>query len=150
MRVLDHPAFQILLLSAVLLLMASPSLWPQQRDDFPFSAYAMFSTRQDERTAVTHAVAVFEGGREVPLAPRFFGTDEVLQAKVTLINTQKRGKRAQMELCWEVCKWQEKLNIKLLSKNAKLLTKFGVIFLRLNVGKSFVSMEKNYVLRKTN
>ena len=104
MRVLDHPAFQILLLSAVLLLMASPTLWPQPRYDFPFSAYAMFSTRQDERTAVTHAVAVFDGGREVPLEPRFFGTDEVLQAKVTLINTQKRGKRAQMELCWDLAK----------------------------------------------
>ena len=62
MRVLDHPAFQILLRSAVLLLMASPSLWPQQRDDYPVSAYAMFSTRQDDKAAVTHAVAVFEGG----------------------------------------------------------------------------------------
>jgi hypothetical protein len=86
------------------LALASPTLWPKERDDFPLSPYAMFSTRQDDTTTVTHVVAVYEDGREIPLAPRFLGTDEVLQAKVTLMRVLKRGKREQMELCWDLAK----------------------------------------------
>ncbi len=101
---LDHPLIQAALAAGTVLALASPTLWPKERDDFPLSPYAMFSTRQDDTTTVTHAVAVYEDGRDVPLAPRFLGTDEVLQAKVTLMRVLKRGKREQMELCWDLAK----------------------------------------------
>ncbi len=101
---LDHPLTQAVLAAGTVLALASPTLWPRERDDFPLSPYAMFSTRQDDTTSVTHVVAVYEDGRDVPLAPRFLGTDEVLQAKVTLMRVLKRGKREQMELCWNLAK----------------------------------------------
>lgn len=103
-RLLDHPAFQIALVLVTLLAMASPTLWPQERDDFPLSPYAMFASKKDETTAVTNAVATKPGQEPVVLAPRFFDTDEVLQARVTLDRTRKRGKRAVMELCWDLAK----------------------------------------------
>lgn len=104
MNPLDHPLAQAALALGTVIALASPTLWPKERDDFPLSPYAMFSTKQDDTTSVTHVIAVFEDGREVPLAPRFLGTDEVLQAKVTLMRVLKRGKREQMELCWGLAK----------------------------------------------
>jgi len=104
MFLLDHPVTQVSLAAATLLALASPTIWPKERDDFPLSPYAMFSSRQDDTTRVTHVVAILEDGREVPLAPRFLGTDEVLQAKVTLMRVLKRGKREQVDLCEELAK----------------------------------------------
>lgn len=103
-RLLDHPAFQIALVLGTLLAMASPTLWPKPTDDFPLSPYAMFASKKDATTTVTNAVATRPDGEPIILAPRFFDTDEVLQARVTLDRTRKRGKRAVMELCWDLAK----------------------------------------------
>ena len=103
-RLLDHPAFQIALVLVTLLAMASPTLWPKDQDDFPLSPYAMFASKKDDTTSVTNAVATMPGEEPLILAPRFFDTDEVLQARVTLDRTRRRGKRAQTELCWDLAK----------------------------------------------
>lgn len=58
-------------------------------DDFPFSPYGMFAEHKDENTTVTQAVSVVGGKASKPLPPRFLGTDEVLQARVTLLNASR-------------------------------------------------------------
>lgn len=69
------------------------------KDDFPLSPYAMFSENKDESTTVTHAVAIGQDGVATPLPPKMLGTDEVLQAKVTISNAVRAGKPALTALC---------------------------------------------------
>lgn len=77
----------------------APALAKRGFDDFPFSPYGMFSENQDENTTVTQAVPII-GGKPASkaLPPRFLGTDEVLQARATLMKVAGK-KRDATALC---------------------------------------------------
>ncbi len=87
----------------VFVLVGLVTLWPLampiEKDDFPFSPFAMFSDKKDAFTTVTQAAAVDREGRRQPLAPRYFGTSEVLQARATLARIARSNKKAQIEAC---------------------------------------------------
>lgn len=89
------------LLAAVSLVVVSPALARQPKDDFPLSSYPMFSTNKDPKTTVSQVVAV--AGEDVTvLGPRFVGTDEVLQARATIARAVKSGAQGSGALCKEV------------------------------------------------
>ena len=95
---MDRPysyALTIVMLGAVL----EPILHAAPKDGFPLSTYPMFSARRGVETTLSHAVALSKGKPPRPLAPRFAGSDEVLQAKVTIQSAVDRGPRATKELC---------------------------------------------------
>ncbi len=73
-----------------------------RRDDFPLSPYGMFSENKDELTTITQAVATFEQGADRPIAPRYLGTDEVLQARATLDNARNGGRKTSTALCEKI------------------------------------------------
>jgi hypothetical protein len=91
-------ALTIVLLGAVL----EPILHAEPKDGFPFSNYPMFSARRGVETTLSHAVALSKGKPPRPLPPRFTGSDEVLQAKVTIQSAVDRGSRSAKDLCGEM------------------------------------------------
>lgn len=78
--------------------MLAPALAKPGFDDFPFSPYGMFAEHKDENATVTQAVSIVGGKASKPLPPRFLGTDEVLQARATLLNAS-RSKGEATALC---------------------------------------------------
>ena len=83
----------------------SPMLRPLGYDSFPFSSFPMFAHgRKDAVTTVHRAVAVLPDGTAVALPPRALGSDEVLQADVTLRHAIRRGKKASAALCKSVAR----------------------------------------------
>ncbi|MDC0716291.1 hypothetical protein [Nannocystis bainbridge] len=83
----------------------SPMLRPLGYDSFPFSSFPMFAHgRKDAVTNVHRAVAVGPDGAKVSLPPRALGSDEVLQADVTLRHAIRRGKKASAALCRTVAR----------------------------------------------
>ncbi|MCY0987893.1 hypothetical protein OV203_12210 [Nannocystis sp. ILAH1] len=83
----------------------SPMLRPLGYDSFPFSSFPMFAHgRKDAVTTVHRAVAVLPDGTHVALPPRALGSDEVLQADVTLRHAIRRGKKASAALCKAVAR----------------------------------------------
>jgi hypothetical protein len=86
------------LLAAVL----SPLLLDAQdprTDSFPLSTYPMFSYDKPRTATVTSAVAQGPDGLEVPLAPKFIGTSETMQALRTIQNSVRAGRERAKELC---------------------------------------------------
>ena len=76
------------LLAAVL----SPGLRNAQdprTDSFPLSTYPMFSYDKPRTATVTSAVAQGPDGLEVPLAPKFVGTSETMQALRTIASLDR-------------------------------------------------------------
>ncbi|WP_434417611.1 hypothetical protein [Nannocystis pusilla] len=83
----------------------SPMLRPLGYDSFPFSSFPMFAHgRKDAVTTVHRAVAVLPDGTTLSLPPRALGSDEVLQADVTLRHAIRRGKKASAALCKAVAR----------------------------------------------
>jgi hypothetical protein len=81
-------------------------LWPMLRDppidSFPLSTYPMFSRHRPKVIALDHVVGVrADGSREV-IPPGTVASREVLQTKVLIRDTVRRGPRAALALCREV------------------------------------------------
>jgi hypothetical protein len=96
-------ATHYVLLAAVSLVVISPALARQPKDDYPLSSYPMFSTNKDPKTTVSQAVAL--AGEEVTvLGPRFLGTDEVLQARATIARAVRAGPQATAALCADIAR----------------------------------------------
>lgn len=93
-------AYGLFIVSAIAV--ASPMFAREQHDDFPLSPYGMFSENKDELTTTTQAVATFENGADRPIAPRYLGTDEVLQARASLDNARSGGRKTSMALCEKI------------------------------------------------
>ncbi len=91
-------AVSVFLLGAVLY----PLQTKPPRDSFPLSTYPMFSKARPAFISVGHVMAVGKDGREEPIPPNIVGGGEVLQAKVAIRNTIRRGRNAVRELCRKV------------------------------------------------
>lgn len=81
-------------------------LWPLQRqppkDSFPLSTFPMFSKARPRFADISHVVGVDGEGERRPIPPALVANGEVLQAKVTIERTIRRGRRGAMKLCSEV------------------------------------------------
>jgi len=85
----------------VALVVVSPALSAKPKDDYPLSNYPMFATNKDPKTTISQAVAIAPDQLTV-LGPRFVGTDEVLQARTTIVRAV-RGKAGEAQaLCAEI------------------------------------------------
>ena len=74
-------------------------LWTDQ-DSFPLSTYPMFSHgRHETELTVDHLVGHSADGSIESLPPQALGTDEVLQAKVSIRRAVRAGGAAQKKLC---------------------------------------------------
>ncbi|WAS96874.1 hypothetical protein [Nannocystis punicea] len=101
----SHVAWPWLVGLVLLGLTLSPMLRPLGYDSFPFSSFPMFAHgRKDAVFTVHRAVAVGPDGAQVTLPPRALGSDEVLQADVTLRHAIRRGKKASAALCRSVAR----------------------------------------------
>ena len=80
-------------------------LWPLQqnepKDGFPLSTYPMFSRKRPTELSVDHVVAV-SGTRHEAVPPELVASGEVLQAKATITQKLRRGRRGAEELCRQV------------------------------------------------
>ncbi len=80
-------------------------LWPLQqtkpKDDFPLSTYPMFSRKRPTELSIDHVVAV-AGTRQQAVPPHLVASGEVLQAKATITQKLRRGRRGAEELCRHV------------------------------------------------
>jgi hypothetical protein len=94
--------FAYLVSAAMLALVLSPLFGRPPVDSFPLSTYPMFSQgRRDAIVTVERAVGLSpRGARALP--PRLVGSEEVLQAKMTISQTVARGKQAASALCREI------------------------------------------------
>jgi hypothetical protein len=81
---------------------ASPALVAKPRDGYPLSTYPMFAEDRGRIATVEQAVGITKTGARIPLQPKYFGTDEVLQAKTKLERATRRG--TSPALCDEVQK----------------------------------------------
>jgi hypothetical protein len=88
----------VLLLGAVLYPLQTDPL----RDSFPLSTYPMFSKARPAFITIGHVVGVGKDGRLEPIPPSVVASGEVLQTKVAIRNTIRRGRRAATRLCDEV------------------------------------------------
>ena len=79
-------------------------LWPIWRgvDSFPLSNYPMFARAKPQQVKVSHVVGITKSGERVIVPPKLLGTDEVLQAKVLLDRTVRKGRKASRALCKRV------------------------------------------------
>jgi hypothetical protein len=81
-------------------------LWPLQqakpKDSFPLSTYPMFSRKRPSEVSIDHVVGVGASGRQEAIPPRFVASGEVLQAKITISQKLKRGRKGALELCKQV------------------------------------------------
>lgn len=73
-----------------------------QRDSFPLSTYPMFSIARPAFIEIGHVVGVGADDQRRPLPPELVASGEVLQAKVAILATIQRGRRAVRDLCAEV------------------------------------------------
>ena len=79
---------------AVVLAILAPLLGDPQKDDsFPLSTYPMFSTRRDN-PKISKIVAVDANGESRPLPPQVLGTEEVMQAAMTVARAARNKKKA--------------------------------------------------------
>lgn len=81
-------------------------LWPLQqqrpKDSFPLSTYPMFSRKRPTEVSIDHVVGVGPGGRQEAIPPDLVASGEVLQAKITISQKLRRGRRGAEELCEQV------------------------------------------------
>lgn len=91
-------AVSALLLAAVL----APLAWPPGRDSFPLSPYPMFARPRPRVATIPHVVARMADGRALVVPPEHLGTDEVMQAFVTVQRAVARGPAAALRLCRRV------------------------------------------------
>jgi hypothetical protein len=77
-------------------------LWPLQQNDpkdsFPLSTYPMFSRKRPTELSIDHVLAV-AGSRQEAIPPKLVASGEVLQAKTTISQKLRRGRRGAEELC---------------------------------------------------
>lgn len=80
-------------------------LWPLQQtkaeDSFPLSTYPMFSKRRPTELSLDHVVAV-AATRQRAVPPPLVASGEVLQAKATITQKLRQGRRGAEALCREV------------------------------------------------
>jgi hypothetical protein len=80
--------------------------WPMFRDpptdSFPLSTYPMFSRHRPTVVALDHVVGVRTDGRREVIPPGTVASREVLQTKVLIRDTVRRGRKATMQLCRQV------------------------------------------------
>lgn len=93
----------------VSVLLLGAMLYPLQtepkRDSFPLSTFPMFSKSRPAFIALDHVVGIgTDGKRTEPIPPEVVFSSEVLQTKVAIRNTVRRGRRASRALCTEVRK----------------------------------------------
>lgn len=68
-------------------------------DGFPLSNYPMFSRPKDREARIYHVVGFSETGHHRPLTPEMVGTDEIMQAHVSVRLAIGRGPGAVADLC---------------------------------------------------
>jgi hypothetical protein len=79
---------------------ASPALTSRPRDGYPLSTYPMFAEDRGRTATVEQAVGMKRSGERLLLSPKYFGTDEVLQAKTKLERAIRHGRAS--ALCKEI------------------------------------------------
>ena len=73
------------------------------RDSFPLSTFPMFSKARPAFITLDHVVGISADRKTTePIPPELVASGEVLQTKVAIRNTVRRGRRAARELCQEV------------------------------------------------
>lgn len=80
---------------------ALPLSGMQKRDSFPVSTYPMFAGQRGHPT-FHRLVAVLEDGSRLTVPPEHVASTEVLQTKVLITRTVRRGNKAMRRLCQEV------------------------------------------------
>ena len=99
----ERTDFAVVATIVVALVVVSPALSDKPRDGYPLSTYPMFAWEMKRVASVEHAVYFREGSTEaLPVAPRFVGTDEVLQARATIARAIRKGSERQAEVCAEI------------------------------------------------
>jgi hypothetical protein len=94
--VFDRRGYAYAVIALVTTAVISPLLRSEPKDDaFPLSTYPMFAFPQGRSAFFGQALGVKHDGSAFILPPRYFGTDEVLQAEVKLIRAvRERGATA--------------------------------------------------------
>jgi hypothetical protein len=89
-----------LLLGAVAYPLLPTSLFPwAATDGFPLSTYPMFSRKRPTVVSIDHVVAIDSAGTARVVPPSVITSGEVMQAKVLISDTVRRGRRAARQLC---------------------------------------------------
>ena len=90
---------------SVSLALVGAVLWPLQQnkpeDSFPLSTYPMFSRKRPTELSLDHVVAV-SAARQEAVPPKLVASGEVLQAKATITQKLRRGRRGAEDLCRQV------------------------------------------------
>lgn len=75
--------------------------WATGHDGFPLSNYPMFAAARPQQLELAHVVGIDRDGVARPLAPRWLGTPEVMQAAQTARQAARNPAAAQ-QLCARV------------------------------------------------
>lgn len=113
--------YAYLLTAAVTLALLFPlTLDPFKGDSFPLSTFPMFSVKR-ENPKVWTLVAIDGNGESRPLPPSVLGTEEVMQAAMTIRRAAQHKKRAR-KLCRETAakiaddpEWADATHVELLT-----------------------------------
>ena len=87
-------AYGLLILAAVL----TPAFRALDRDSYPLSTFPMF-TADRSLVCIDRALGIDRSGRSVALPPRVYGSDEVVQAQVTLRRAMRAGDFERVTFC---------------------------------------------------
>lgn len=82
-----------------------PVVGDPRDDDFPLSAYPMFSGRQSPEASIAHVVGYTASGDPVVLPPAAVANDEVVQAFETVRQAIGQGPASTLALCVRAAAW---------------------------------------------
>jgi hypothetical protein len=97
-----HRAYGYVVSAVLLGAVVYPLQTEPQRDSFPLSTFPMFSKARPAFITIGHVVGVGADKQMRPIPPEIVASGEVLQAKVAIRDTIRRGRRATVALCDQV------------------------------------------------
>lgn len=95
----DRRAYAYGVIALACAAVVSPVLTAEPKDAFPLSTYPMFAFPQGRSAFFGQALGERRDGSRFILAPKYFGTDEVLQAEVKLLRAVREGGESADALC---------------------------------------------------
>jgi hypothetical protein len=97
--VFDRRGYAYAVIGLVFAAVISPVLTSEPKDAFPLSTYPMFAFPQGRSAFFGQALGVKHDGTRFILPPKYFGTDEVMQAEVKLLRAVREGGETADALC---------------------------------------------------
>jgi len=97
--IFDRRGYAYAVIGLVFAAVISPVLRSDPKDAFPLSTYPMFAFPQGRSAFFGQALGVKHDGTQFIVPPKYFGTDEVMQAEVKLLRAVREGGETADALC---------------------------------------------------